>query len=555
VAGIVAAFSMGSGILLAPCLLVMLALRRARPVVWAVFAPLSVLGVVLFFQGHASISQPGLPLLDWHLAVMRMVYSLNFLAAGLGGYPDIATFAGALGLAAFAAACLALVWTFLLRGRPVPAADAALVALGLLVVLCAPAGTLTNRLMLGTDAALASRYGTMSLVFAAALLGLTLRWSARAAPAWVSRIALPALALAGLCLANGPVYLQHAAGLHRVVLADTQLLVNNVGAEGRTPTIFLGTVDTVRADITILHARKLNMFSGWYGPPAALLAGLEHANLATLPACRGFIDHAYAIDSTAALMAGWITDPAGQASAPWVAVFDQAGHLLGTLPSLEDRPDVRAALSMPQPAGGFAGGVRLPAPAAPGQTRTLHLLGLFPGAAAPLCSLPTPAQIGPLPIEPVTHLSRPEPAPASAAPDVRGATPLAGVLLAAAGPPPGHAGAWGFLALGQPGASAHLVFHLTPGLGEGRALAVPFFTTGPDPTQRITVTLADNTRLETELPSLWTEAGWRAVVVPADLLALHGGATGVEVRAAGQPWLAVGTPLAVTLAQEWSRLF
>ena len=172
VAGIVAAFSMGSGILLAPCLLVMLALRRARPVVWAVFTPLSVLGVVLFFQGHASISQPGLPLLDWHLAVMRTVYSLNFLAAGLGGYPDIATVAGALGLAVFAAACLALVWTFLLRRRSVPAADAALVALGLLVVLCAPAGTLTNRLMLGTDAALASRYGTMSLVFAAALLGL-----------------------------------------------------------------------------------------------------------------------------------------------------------------------------------------------------------------------------------------------------------------------------------------------------------------------------------------------------------------------------------------------
>ena len=158
-------------------------------------------------------------------------------------------------------------------------------------------------------------------------------------------------------------------------------------------------------------------------------------------------------------------------------------------------------------------------------------------------------------IQPATRLSRLEAAPASAAPDVRGAAPLAGMLRAEAGRVPGQGAAWGFLALGRPAATAELVFHLTPGLGAGRALAVPFFTTGPEPTQRIAVTLADGTRLETELPHLWSEAGWRAAVVPAEVLALHGGATGVEVRAGGQAWLAVGTPMAAGLAPEWSRLF
>ena len=83
VCGIFAAFSMSIGVLLAPCLFVLLGLRRASWVVWTVFAPLSILGVVLYFAGHAPLGRADIPILDWHLTVERVIYSFTYWAAAL----------------------------------------------------------------------------------------------------------------------------------------------------------------------------------------------------------------------------------------------------------------------------------------------------------------------------------------------------------------------------------------------------------------------------------------------------------------------------------------
>ncbi len=553
-AGIVAAFSMGSGVLLAPCLIVFLALRRARRVVWAVFTPICALGVVLFFQGHASASQPGPPLLDWHLAMVRAVYSCNFLASSLSAYPAIATPAGACGLLLFGLLCAILARDFVLRGNPVPAGDAALCALCLMVVLCAPAGTLTARLLMGVNAALASRYATMSLLFAATLLGLCVRQAARTrAGAWAGS-AFAAAGLAVMLAVNAPVYAHRAAAFQRVIVADAQLLINNVGVEGRNAPIIMGSVDTVRGGIAVLHANRLNIFDPAHGPPDALVARLHGQDLASLPACRGFVDAAYLIDETAFLVAGWIADQAGRHTAPWIAALDETGRLLGTARALTERPDVRAALAMPAMAYGFGDGFRLHAPASAGAARAVRLLGLFPGAASPICTLAGPARIGPLPILPAARLQGAVAVKPQSPPTIEGLVELGTVPAWRLAPTPAGIPAWVFLALGQPQAHARIVFHPAP-IPAGQSLAIPFSMAESAAGRSLTVTMADGAVIRGALQTIWHDDGWRAAVIPAPLLALHGGVASVEIQAGGEVWLAVGAPVAATFAAEWSRLF
>ncbi len=553
-AAIVAAFSMGSGVLLAPCLIVLLALRRARPVVWAVFTPICALGVWLFFHGHAGAGQPGPPLLDWHLAMLRAVYSCNFLASSLGAFPAIATTAGACLLLLFGLVCAALARDFVVRGTPVPAGDAALLALCLMVVLCAPAGTLTSRLLMGAQAALASRYATMSLLFAATLLGLCVRQAARRRPGAWPGSAVAAAGLAGMLAVNAPIYFHRAAAFQRVIVADAQLLINNVGVEGRNAPIFMGSVDTVRGDIAILHAHRLNIFNPQHGPPAALLARLHGPDLANLPACRGYLDAAYAVDTTAFLVSGWIADQAGQHTAPWIAALDGSGQLLGTARAVTERTDVRAALAMPETAYGFGDGFRLHAPAPAGATTAIRLLGLFPGATPPICALAAPALIGPLPIVPAVRLQGAMAAGLLSPPLIEGAVPLEAARAWRLDRPPAGVPGWGFLALGHPEAQARIVFHPAP-VPAGQSLAIPFSMADSASGRSLTVTMSDGSVITGTLQSIWHDEGWRAAVIPAALLLLHGGVTTVEIRATGEMWLAVGAPVAATFSPEWSRLF
>ena len=548
---ILADFSLAGCIFLAPALLVLLLLRRAALVIWCVFTPLAVLGWVLFFH-HYARDQTGVPpILDAHLTVLRLLYVGNFLASSLNYFSNVATFAGLCGAASFLLACSAIARLWL-RGKPVAPGDAALVALGLFLLLCAAAGTLTFRLTFGARAALVDRYATMSLLFVAVLFGLLIRWSVRAAtPGWVQRVAVPSAGLLMLYAFNLPYYDRAAASLRRVANADADLLVNNVAVQGPAPVIFMGTPDDVRDRVIFLHQQRINMFAPDNRPPADLLAKLHGPG--PWPACRGYVDHAYGIDDTGFMLRAWLADPQGRHTAPWMAALDGQGTLLGTARAFDERPDVSASLGMPAEAFGFTDGFRLQhARRDPGATVAVHIAGLFPGESQPVCTLAMPAAIGPVLIEPVAKLSDLTPAPLTTAPEPGDFVPWHGTADVAPAAVPAGTLAWGVATPGQPGRV--LRFH-ADGPSHDRALALPFVMAYESPGARIGVLFADGTRVGIDLPSLFGRREWRAAVLPPALLARHPGPVTLEVQGAGDPWLVVGEPLLVALRPEWSKIF
>jgi hypothetical protein len=554
---IVADFSMGSGILLTPALMLLLALRRARPLPWVIFGVPALLGLAMFFSGYSFQNGHAVPLLAPNFMVPRIQYIGEFLGSSLTAVPSIAGVAGLLALLVFLFLGYLLLIDFAFQGRPVPAGDAVLVALGVWVALCGPAGTMTVRLILAPHSALVSRYATMSLLFVAVLLGLFMRWSERAnAPAALRRFGLPVMLVVLLFIMNLPTYNELADSLRRVVAVNTQLMLNNVGVEGPVAPIFLGSVDDVRRQIVFLHDQHLNVFGPGRGPPAAVLDNLRRADIAKLPACRGSIDHAYAVDRTAFLLDGWATDPAGQINASWIAVFDGQGNLLGTSDTQVTRSDVSAALGMHAMAHGFEAGFRMKTPRETGGAdtpRVVHVVALFPGRPQSLCAIPLPAQIGPLMIQPLAKLVNPTPAPSVAGPDVTGLTAWSGVSAAVPRVP--VAGGPGAGWKGEGVADGVLRFHLEGRPASGLALAVPFATVKDASSLHVSFTLADGGHFETVTAAPWGQPVWRAVVLPAEVLARHPGPVSVEVRSGGQSGFAIGAPIFAATQPEWSRLF
>jgi hypothetical protein len=560
---IVADFSMASGVLATPALFVLLVLRRPRPVVWAVFTPLAVLGVALFFRHYSHGDYPDVRLFDPDLAVTRVAYIGNFLGSAFYLFPNIASGLGLLGLLLFLMASVALLHRYAMRREPVPAGDAALVALGLFIAVCGPVGTMTPRILMGPETALVPRYATESLLFIAAVLGLYIRWAARvAAPARIGVIALPGIGLLILGMTNVPSYDRVAENLSRAITGDAQLLANNVAVEGPAAGFFAKRPDEVRDLVAFLHERRLNMFSPAAGPPRSALVGLRGVDVNALPACKGFIDHAYAIDSTGFLLGGWVADSAGRHTAQWIAVLNPQGAILGTMRATVRRDDVRIALGAKRDANGFDGGFRLTETAEPGGSSTVQVLGLFPKQREPICRLP-PTPIGPVLIEPAAELR--DLAALPAIPETNGLQPwhggsplLPGSLLFGvepAGAAPGGVPAW-VAVPGDPSAkNAVIRFHLDGVPAAGHALAIPFAMSKESSGRHIVFIMGDGVRFETALPSIWDRPEWRAAVLPPELLMRHGGPVTVEINADGDTWLAVGAPLTATLQPDWSRLF
>ena len=556
--GIVAAFSMASGVLVAPAMLAVLALRHARMLAWAVFVPLSVAGVALFFHHYPQSGHPAL--LDWHNTLVRVLYVGNFLAAGLTALPRVATAAGLVALALFTLVTLVLVRDFTWRGLALPRGDAGLVGLGLFVAMCGPAATMTFRLTFGPEGALVGRYGTMSLLFAAVLFGLLIRWGARTATILAARsmtqaLAVPAAGLGMLLVFNLPSYDFRAGSLRNVAVADAEMVVNNVGVEGPGPIIFGGLDENpeVRGEAGFLHDHRLNMFAPENRLPAVLLAHLRGADLAALPHCRGFVDDAYAIDSGAFLLRGWAVDAGGGHSAPWIAAVDQSGLVLGSARALEPRPDVQQALGLAGAAHGFNVGFRLSQLRVPGNAAAIRVVGVFPNEAAPLCALASPVSIGPALIEPVREVRGAAPAPLAAAAQVNGWAPWSGGSDGPPGGIPGGGTAWCLPLPGQWTGRGSVRFEV--GATGGHALAVPFATVGDLPVRQIGFTMADGTRLDMPMPKLWGRPDWRAAILPAAFLARHPGPVRVEITAAGDRWVVVAAPILVELQPEWSRLY
>jgi hypothetical protein len=545
---VAAVFSMASGLLAIPALFLLLPLRRARPAVWAVFLAPVLLGIALFFFHYAGVHDLDLHLLDVRVMAMRLLYVGNFLGSELFAFPAFAAPAGFITLILFLIAAAALARRYTLKGAPMPAGDAALIALGVFVMMGGPVGSLSPRLALGgAAAALVPRYATYSLLLVAAVLGLYARWAAR--EGWnerIGRIGFPVLALAVLAVANVPDYDRLGRIMRENVAVGGQLLRNDVAVQGPVPWYLGADIDDIRDAALFLHAHALNIFSSSAGPPAEILAALgRRGDVSDLPLCRGNVDQVHAIDSTGILLSGWAADAQGRETAPWVAFRDGNGTVLGTARPLLYRSDVRSALKMTGRAYGFQTGFRLAAPVVPGAKPTVQVLGLFPGAAQPICRLPEPAVIGPVLIEPAAQLDGPAPVSAMAEAD-------GPVSRQAGAAPPGSVDAWEF-PIGPAGAV--LRFRLRAMPEAGRALAVPFAAGEDIGNRHILFTFGDGARLESDLSSFWSRGGWRAAVVPTALLEKHGGPVTVEVRSGGDSTLTVGAPLSVTTRPDWSRLF
>jgi len=550
---VAAVFSMASGVLAIPALLLMLPLRRARPVVWAVFVPAVLLGVALFFHHYQGVHDLDSTLFDLRRVPVRLLYVGNFLGSAFVAFPQFAAPAGFVLFGLFLLAATALIRGYTLKGKALPGGDAALIALIAFVSLGGPVGSISFRIFLGgADAALASRYASYSLLLIVAVLGLYIRWARRdRVPGWINRYGFPAVGLVLLLLTNVPAYNFRGAYMHEAVTIGAQFIRNNVAVEGPLAPIMGRTADDFRDEITFLHARNLNMFSDAAGPPRAMLDSLNGVrDFGALPVCKGYVDHAYALDGTGFLISGWVVDPKGRTSAPWIAAVDAAGKLLGTASSLTRRSDVQRSLNMAKRAYGFSAGFRLAAPIDPGTEPTVQILGLFSDKRHPICRLPTPAVIGPVLIAPAAKMS--DLTPAAAEQEVDGMEPW---RMGAGGPAeaaPGAVPMW-MTRQGQEKASLH--FRLNPLPQAGRAVALPFSVTNDAPGNRIIFTLGDGTRLETELPAAPELPGWHAAIVPSEQLVKHGGPVTVEVQAQGGAGLVVGAPLLATLRPEWSKLF
>jgi len=547
---LLAVFSMGSGILLLPALGILLWLRRAPFAVWAIFLIWAAASLMLELASHVGMQGMARSLSPGVLA-LRAMFSANFMGSAVTALPELAPWLGVGVFAVVLALAAELAWRRLRGGLAVQTADATLLALALFAAMCGPAASLTLRILFGSGSALVSRYATMSLLLWGACAGLLLRRFDRAGAGNIWARAAVILSAAGLLyLINLPSYAVFAEQRKRIILAEAGLLTNNVGVEGPIAVIYFEGVPRIRAAARFLHQTGLNMFAASQRPPEDLLARLRAAPVGSLPACRGSVDWAMAIDSGAVLLNGWLADPDGRHTAPWIVARDAAGRIVGTARSLEDRVDLDQAAGFKAPAHGFLTGFRdeVDGP------RQLRLAGIFPDRKVKLCELPAPAEIGGVEVEPIAELRDLRAAPAVAA-AATGAGFAAGLGSAPAGPPGVALAAPMFSAGGAAGHVGAVDFAVPGGAPANAAWVLPFWTPPGAGWKSVTFVLGDATRLSAPLGPWWGSGFWRAAVLPAALARPHGGAVRIEVRDAGGGGLTVAAPMLAREQPGWSRLF
>ena len=398
---LVAVFSMGSGILLLPAVAAMLWLRRAPRTVWVTFVLCAAIVLAVEMPGHlAAVGLPGGVPSSPSLLLSRARYCAMFLGSIVNALPAAAPWAGLAGYLVVLVLAALIVWRRLRGGSAVPASDAALLALALFAAMCGPAGSLTPRMTLGANPGLAAKYATMCLLLWASSGALLLRILDRTRPAraWTRGLLVATVGVA-LFVVNLPQYARSESNLRRDIELSSSLLANDVYADGPALEMLPG-IDIVHDTAVFLHTARLNMFAPAQGPPMDLLRKLSAAPLGSLPSCRGWIDWATAIDDGAVMLDGWLSDPGGRHTAPWIVVRDEGGRIVGMARSLEERVDLGPATGFKPPAFGFHGGFHDGADG----TRRLRLAGIFPDRKAQLCELSGAAEVSGVLVQPIAQL-------------------------------------------------------------------------------------------------------------------------------------------------------
>lgn len=383
--------SMASVALAAPAALLILLLRRAPPSVWLAWSlpTAAAIGAALLHHS-AFLVAPSNNLADAAVLGAKLAFVAAFLSGGLFTDPapavQTATVVGTLLIAAavaFGIRCCAR--------RRATASEAMAIAAIAWPLLCAMATTVTYRLLGGTDAALAGRYATMSLLFLAGLLVLL---TPKPHPVRSGGYAIVAIAL--LAAVNRTATWTMAAQAREA--AD--LVANNVAVSGRIRFDF-GTRDVgdFRPEIAMLASQKLSLFAPARRPSPGALAAIGAADAKALPRCAGSLDTAFRLDAHAIQVIGWLATPALQ-TPDWIVPRDGAARVLGAWRAEAARPDVVRATG--RPLAGFANAFRM----IDSDSQTLSLFGLV--GKHPVCILPAPIEAGPLWFAPLQHVQRME---------------------------------------------------------------------------------------------------------------------------------------------------
>jgi hypothetical protein len=236
------------------------------------------------------------------------------------------------------------------------------------------AATTAGRARLGVDQALAPRYATQSVVLAMALIALC--W--RSLPTQAGRCATMIAAVAVTLLANGE---QNVIEAEDVIAARDSAMfsfIDGVYAPSQVEFIYSDVPTGMHVYQRLAELRKGPFATSAvvYRPPLNSVTSLDSAKL---PACRSYIDSVSG-DGIWTEISGWI-DAQG-----WVLAFTDAGRLVGYTISSIRRPDVAAALSLPQDRVGF----RLFLSNHRTAGERLHLIAVTSTSATP-CVFPPPA--------------------------------------------------------------------------------------------------------------------------------------------------------------------
>lgn len=545
-----ASFSMGSGMLAAPPLLLLLLLRGAPSRRIGLFAASATCASILYLRHFTPIGADANPSRGLLLCLR---FAARFAGSALAAYGAAAEIAGFMLL--LGAGCML---ALLLRQRfghrlPIRGQQAALLAIAGFAV-----ATATSDAVLRADPALlgaaAPRYGIVSLVLAICTAALVVPRLAAALPGRLrlpATIAATAAAAALLVLVNTAASYDHYASSTRAALdEDGQALRANVDDGAPFGLMDYETIRQRAPTIRFLHAQRLNMFAPRFDAPRWVSARLRSLDPVHLPRCLGSLETAVGLDATRLTLVGWLADAGRKRTADWIDVTGPDGPAAPAAATIA-RPDLR----MHHIGNGFHAGFALPQPYA---GKPLWAVGLFADKPSRDCAFAAPPDLGLLMVQNLSPTMSFAPATLAAPPALAGAfasATAAGVWLA----PPRPDTRFISTDAGQGGGPGQAAYAVHWSGGPDQALFLPF-AAGPDSTgQSFVATLADGTRLVLPAPNFPPRSNWRAIVLPGAVITAHGGAAvtiaAIDTGSGPGHWIAVAPPLVTVARADAARLY
>ncbi|WP_288191384.1 hypothetical protein [uncultured Phyllobacterium sp.] len=357
-------FSMGNGVALPVSILILLVLRRYRPVKAVLYGFVGALFIgafVVLTKGATAVGDPTLKTLGNLIS-----FFLGMLGSPISNRGVIAAICGLVLFGAYCILFLLYVLLPFLRKRPLDEALVGLFALASFLFATA-VGAAWGRTALGTGAALSSRYSTPMLVLWMTLFAILFRVT-------VLADYRPSLRQARLGL-----WILLALS----VAAWTSLRPGNVAGASHTNEVnqagyFLSSgllpdeqllklyplPDRIKPTIDFLRDAKLNLFADNPG-----LSGSSWKQWTDKPAqaCElGSVDKVQRLSATAWQATGWVTNAKRQ-TPRWIVAVDASQNVLGYTAPLQRRPDIAKTVGANRnyrgfvvPVNGAAGNTSLP---------------------------------------------------------------------------------------------------------------------------------------------------------------------------------------------------